>query len=66
MIGIRKIPDTNNASKARDRVFLKILNLQKRDEITLDVVSSQEFTVVRTILAFTCKGNLSNRAFLGF
>lgn len=43
IVGIKQGHDTQNNVKVTD-VILEILNLQKREEVTVDLVSSQDFT----------------------
>lgn len=45
--GIKNVQGTQNA-KVGD-IILEIQNLQKREEVTLDAVSTHDFTEVRTI-----------------
>ena len=47
LLGIKNVKETQNA-KVGDMI-LEILNLQKREEVTVDAVSSHDFTEVRTV-----------------
>ena len=47
LLGIKNVQETQNA-KVGDMI-LEILNLQKREEVTVDALSSHDFTEVRTV-----------------
>ena len=47
LLGIKNVQGTQN-TKVGDMI-LEILNLQKREEVTVDAVSSHDFTEVRTV-----------------